>query len=104
MPEKYRPSNGSEGCGFTQHFCEHCVHEKWSHTQRDGDKQCDIMNRSFLHDIDDPEYPVEWQYDENDRPTCTAWKKWNWGPDEDGKLIEPEEIFNDPNQLTFPFL
>ena len=60
---KYRPSNGSEGCWFAEKYCEHCIHEKFTHTQQHGDMQCDILNRALLFDIKDPEYPEEWTYD-----------------------------------------
>src|SRR5688572_20466673 len=102
--EKYRPSNGSEGCWFMGKFCENCKHEKFSHTQKDGDKQCDILNRTMMHDVDDPEYPSEWTYTEVDTPTCTAFSFWNWRDKHTGELIEPEEPEPiDPNQAEIPF-
>ena len=103
---KYRPSNGSEGMWFDEKFCLNCIHEKFMHTQKHGDMQCNIFNRAFLFDIDDKEYPEEWQYDENDNPTCTAWVKWNWGRDDDenGLNEPPPKTPDDPNQLCFPFI
>jgi len=78
MSRKYMPSNGTEGGGFIEAFCWNCVHEKWIHTLRDGDKKCDILSRSMIYRIEDEEYPKEWTYDENGKPTCTAWKEWDW--------------------------
>jgi len=105
----YMPSNGTEGMWFTDKFCENCIHEKFMHTQKEGDKKCDIFSRSILHwyDVKNPAYPQEWIYDENDQPTCTAFYKWDWGSnDDEGGLREPppEPEPPDPNQLCFPFI
>lgn len=100
--KKYRPSSGSEGVWFCDKFCDHCLHQ---HPDPDHEKQCMILCRTFCHDINDPEYPEEWTYDENDRPTCTAWRKWDWGRDDNGNWIEPAPIPpDDPNQLCLPFI
>lgn len=108
MSEKrcYQPSNGTEGMYFTSKFCEQCIHEKFMHTGEAGDKQCDIFNRAFLHDKNDPEYPDEWTYDSEDKPTCTAWQKWDWGrnDDDDGWNDPPPPEPYDPNQLCLPFI
>lgn len=96
----YQPSNGSEGCWFTGKFCEQCIHEKYSHTMNDNDKSCDILPRTMCFSINDPEYPKEWIYDAENKPTCTAWVKWDWDQDDDGNWndpVEPEP--GDPNQL-----
>lgn len=97
--KKYRPSNGTEGEYFMDKYCGHCIHDN-------GDnKVCDIMMRSMCFDIEEKEYPEEWTYDENDKPTCTAWKKWDWGRDDDGNWIEPViPPPDDPNQLCLPFI
>jgi len=54
----------------------------------------------MVYDIKDPEYLTEWQYDEENKPTCTSWVKWDWNKDDDDNwndplMPEPE----DPNQL-----
>lgn len=36
---KYRPSNGTEGMIFCSNFCDHYIHEKFTHTQNQDDKQ-----------------------------------------------------------------
>lgn len=100
----YRPSNGTEGMDFICQWCDHCIHEKFNHTQNDNDKKCDILNRSMLHDKIEDGYPTEWVYDENGIPKCTAHVKWDWGKDDDGNWNDPptpEPI--DPNQLCMPF-
>ncbi len=38
-------------------------------------------------------------YDENDKPICTDWQKWDWGGDDDGWNEPPEPPIDDPNQL-----
>ncbi len=62
--ELYRPSNGTEGDGFIAAWCVRC--------ERDRDKNCDILGRTFVFDIDDAEYPREWVRGKTG-PMCTAW-------------------------------
>lgn len=103
--KKYRPSNGTEGEAFVYTHCYHCIHGKYEHTGDVNDSPCDILSRSFFCDINDKDYPEEWVYDDNNRPTCTAWKKWDWGRDDDGNWIEPTPMPpDDPNQLCLPFI
>ena len=100
--KKYCPSNGTEGMAFTEHFCDHCINQ---HPNPDHKKQCMILCRSMCYSVNDERFPEEWTYDDNGQPTCTAWKKWDWGRDDDGNWIEPPEPpIDDPNQLCFPFL
>lgn len=103
--ESFRPSNGTEGMIFMDAFCEHCINEKWCHTQNDDDKKCDILSNSMLYDPGEPGYPEEWVYNEEGWPVCTAWKRWDWGRDEGDGFNEPPPIYpEDPNQLCFPFI
>jgi len=99
---KYQPSNGTEGCWFIGKFCDGCANEKYSHTQAEGDKQCDILSATLIHDVNDEEYPKEWIYKDGE-PTCTAFVPHNWY-DANGDLVEPEEPETvDPDQLDlFP--
>ena len=103
----YCPSNGTEGMWFIEKFCMNCIHEKFIHTQDDDDKKCDILTNTMVYDWKDPNYPREWIYDENDKPCCTAFIKFDWGTDdgEGGGLNEPQppEPYN-PNQLVLPFI
>lgn len=100
---KYRPSNGTEGMWFEDKFCMRCIN---CDPNPDGKRQCEIMMRAFLYSINEPDYPKEWIYDHNDKPTCTAWVKWDWG--NDGDPDDPENpnypVPDDPNQLVMPFL
>lgn len=100
--QPWSPSNGTEGMCFTESFCERCIHEKFMHTHNENDRKCPIFTESILKW---PEGPKEWQYDENDHPTCTNHTPWDWGNDGD-----PDDPDNpnytpppDPNQLNlFP--
>lgn len=66
--EKYRPSNGSEGESFMAQFCERCIHEDWE------EKNCPIIGLTMAYWEDEPEYPSEWTYDKEGKPTCTKFE------------------------------
>lgn len=94
---KYRPSNGTEGEYFIEEHCMNCIHMD---PNPEGVKQCDILLRSMVYDIEEKEYPTEWVYKDGE-PTCTSWQKWDWGDDGD-----PDDPYNPkaptpvaPNQL-----
>ena len=95
-PIKYQPSNGTEGMIFTDQYCMQCKH---CDPNPEGEKQCDILLRTLVHDINDEEYPSEWTYSEKDVPVCTKWEKWNWGSEENPTPPEEPE-FIDTNQLN----
>ena len=99
----YQPSNGTEGMMFTETYCMNCLH---CNPDPHGKKQCEILLATMLFSTNDPEYPKEWVYDENDDPCCTKWKKWDW--QKDGDPDDPENPkappFIDPNQLSLPFI
>lgn len=48
---KYRPSNGTEGDIFMGQFCRQCT----------KNFKCDIQIKTMAYDVEDNEYPVEWQ-------------------------------------------
>lgn len=86
--KKYQPSNGTEGMIFMEHFCENCIHEKYLQDPEKFDDEkdkCRILSNSMIYSVNDPEYPIEWTYDENDKPTCTNWVKWDWDNDQELK-------------------
>lgn len=75
--QKYRPSNGTEGECFIESWCGQCARDKAMRESADFDdcddnEVCEIIGRTFAHDIDDPEYPIEWQYGKDGQPRCTA--------------------------------
>lgn len=75
--KKYRPSNGMEGEFFFDAWCRHCQNDK---AMRDGldldecddTERCDIIANTFAHDVEDDEYPNEWQFGRDGQPCCTA--------------------------------
>lgn len=64
--EKYRPSNGTEGDCFFAAWCRNCQRDK---AMREG---CDIIANTMCHDIEDEQYPQEWQIGADGQPCCTA--------------------------------
>lgn len=67
MSRPYRPSNGTAGMIFEEKHCEVCSNF--------DEGSCDIYFNAALYEIDEPEYPKEWIYDENDIPTCTKFER-----------------------------
>ena len=67
----YRPSNGIDGDIFQEQFCGRCKRDEFNPYTGQGDS-CEILVNTIMFDVHDPDYPDEWQYDENDEPTCTA--------------------------------
>ena len=104
MSKKYRPSNGTEGDYFMSEHCYQCIHDNPDYNAKSP--RCDIMGNAMCMDVNDKDYPIEWTYDENGKPTCTSFKKWDWGNDgdpndpENPKYVAPDS----PNQLVMPFL
>ena len=75
--EKYRPSNGTEGECFFAAWCFNCQRDKAMREgvdieECDDNERCDIIANTFAYDVEDPEYPVEWQYGKDGQPCCTA--------------------------------
>lgn len=64
--QPYRPSNGTEGEIFQEQHCYRCRREQ------EENNPCDILTRSLIFSVDDADYPVEWVYDREGRPTCMA--------------------------------
>ncbi len=70
---KYRPSCGSEGADFIDHWCGRCKHDV-AFRNDEGDS-CPIIANSFVFKMDDPKYPPEWQYAADGCPVCTAFEE-----------------------------
>lgn len=104
MGKKYRPSNGTEGDYFMSEHCYQCIHDNPDYNAKSP--RCDIMGNTMCMDVNDKDYPSEWTYDENGKPTCTSFKKWDWGNDGDPNDPDnPKYVIPDsPSQLVMPFL
>ncbi len=100
---KYRPSNGTEGMGFIETYCANCIHENPNPELKPN---CDILSRTMWYGVNDKEYPTEWVYNEDNKPCCTEFKKWDWGNDGDPNDRDNPKapVPDDPNQLCFPFI
>lgn len=62
---KWRPSNGTEGSIFIDSWCGRC--------SRDANEDCPILAAAFAYDVDDDEYPKEWNIGKDGQPQCSAW-------------------------------
>jgi hypothetical protein len=69
----YRPSHGIDDLQFRAKFCDRC-----KLLERDdeefGSYPCPILDNALLFAIDDKDYPKQWVYDDEGRPTCTAFE------------------------------
>lgn len=102
----YHPSNGTEGMGFMESFCDQCLHQNPDPDPKySKPKNCEIHMLTMLYYPNQPEYPKEWTYKDG-KPTCTKFQKWDWNNDGD-----PDDPDNpkapppppDPNQIDlFP--
>lgn len=102
--ESFRPSNGTEGMIFEEHFCSQCIHQNPDPTKN---KNCEVAMLAFCFDERDKEYPREWIFNADGWPVCTKWQKWDWGndgdPDDPDNPKAPPPPPPDPNQLDlFP--
>ena len=91
----FMPSNGTEGMIFYEAFCDNCI---FNHPDPDNEKQCDdVLMISMIG-----EQPKEWIFNSEGYPTCTKWKKWDYGDGYGGWNEPPEPPYEpqDPNQLT----
>lgn len=67
----YRPSNGTEGEMFRAKFCERCALLDVE-DEEFGMRTCAILGDVFAFQIQEKEYPKQWCYDDDGKPTCTA--------------------------------
>lgn len=63
----FQPSNHTHGMIFMAAHCDKCAHMPHS---MEAKNQCQILGRTFMHQIGDKEYPREWRYVDG-KPTCT---------------------------------
>ena len=76
--KKYCPSNGTEGMEFMERFCLKCEKDAKYQETMSGEDGCQILAKTMLYDINNPEYPKEWIY-KNGKPICTAFEKIKGG-------------------------
>jgi hypothetical protein len=75
--QKYRPGNGTEGELFISSWCGNCARDhgmlKGLPLEECDDNQvCDIIARTYTYNLNDAEYPTEWQYGADGQPRCHA--------------------------------
>jgi hypothetical protein len=75
--EKYRPGNGTEGECFFAAWCCKCQRDKAMREgcdvdECDDNERCDIIAYTMCYDVEDAEYPTEWQIGTDGQPCCTA--------------------------------
>lgn len=63
--QKYRPVTGTEGMDFMEKFCIRC--------DKDINSNCEILAATLAYDIESPDYPQEWCYQDG-VPVCSAFK------------------------------
>ncbi len=101
--KKYCPSNGTEGDWFESKFCMNCINTNPNPTLK---PQCKIWCAAVCYHVNEPEFPKEWTYNSENKPTCTAWVKWDWGNDGDpnDETNPKAPVPEDPMQLCLPFI
>jgi len=66
--ELYRPGSGTEGEIFMDQFCDQCKHDQDFHNP------CQIILRTMIFDLNDPEYPKQWILSKTG-PKCTSFEQ-----------------------------
>lgn len=93
--DPYRPSNGTEGEIFIAGWCNRCQRDA-AHRRSDGSRPgCDILARSFAHEIGEEGYPSEWVYGPKGEGICKAWQ-----PERARRARRPKVQKHDRQQLS----
>lgn len=91
MTKPYEPSNGTEGCWFTDKFCFQCEKDRKYHSAEEPKPEdgCEIIANAFAFSKGDKEYPQEWvEDDDGSNPRCTAFMEYQ---EPDGREIDPAD-------------
>lgn len=68
----YRPSNGTEGDIFEEHFCNRCRRMR---IDPNAANQCGIYLRMGAYEVDDKKYPKQVRYaPDGSGPECTSFR------------------------------
>lgn len=67
----YRPSNGTEGSGFTEGLCANCKADRAFRENPDQADGCPLLANSLAFNVNEPGYPKEWIWKDGE-PTRTA--------------------------------
>lgn len=67
----FKPVSVYEHELFYACVCRHCECDR--EYRKTGFNGCDIIPKTMIYDLGDPEYPSEWIY-RNNMPVCTAFK------------------------------
>jgi hypothetical protein len=87
---KFRPTNADQGLSFEAGYCLNC--RKYRVSKQD-DYYCRILLYTLVFNVDDPEYPSHWIYQEDGSPTCTAFD------DKRLKRVRKLKVDKSPDQL-----
>lgn len=63
--KQFKPANNLKGQSFLEENCFKCA--KYA--------RCELCCCPCLYNVNDTEYPREWQIGKNGQPTCTAFKE-----------------------------
>jgi hypothetical protein len=96
----YRPSNGSEGLVFQHRYCNRCIHDKAVREEPPRwESGCQVWASALMFKTDEPEYPPELVYaNEEDvfSGRCTKFEQDPaepvYGPDTPRTFPLPSEV------------
>ena len=74
--QKYRPGNGTEGALFIDGWCAECERDHGMMAglpleECDDNQVCALIGLTYLHPVEHPDYPAQWQYGKDGQPRCT---------------------------------
>lgn len=75
----YRPGSATQGESFISGWCGRCKHDRVTNgtvhfDDAVDDDYCQILGKTFLHDIASADYPQEWRYDSDGCPVCISFE------------------------------
>jgi hypothetical protein len=93
----YRPSNGTEGEIFDDRWCSNCERDRAWRADESKGEPCDILGRTLIHNVGEPDYPVEWiednvPYPQPTNPRCTAFEPITNDPELYAAQTDPRQM------------